>query len=89
MAKVELYTKSWCPFCQRAKALLDGKNVRYTEYDVEADPARLSEMVERSQGGRTVPQIFIDGRYIGGSDDLHALQYAGELNALLEAGTVI
>ena len=89
MAKVELYTKSWCPFCQRAKALLDGKNVSYAEYDVEADPARLSEMVERSQGGRTVPQIFIDGRHIGGSDDLHALQYAGELNALLEAGTVI
>lgn len=88
MSKVDIYTKSWCPFCQRAKALLEKLGAAYTEYDVEADPARLAEMVERSKGGRTVPQVFIDGKYIGGSDDLHALHYAGELIALLEARTI-
>lgn len=88
MNKIDIYTKSWCPFCKRAKALLDALGTTYTEYDVEAEPERLSEMVERSGGGRTVPQIFIDGTYIGGSDDLHALHYAGELTALLEAKTI-
>lgn len=88
MSKVDIFTKSWCPFCQRAKALLEKLGVDYTEYDVEAQPERLSEMIDRSHGGRTVPQIFIDGQHIGGSDDLHALHYAGELTALLEARTI-
>lgn len=82
MAKVQIYTTSWCPYCMQAKALLARKQVDYDEVDVEADPALRREMAERS-GGTTVPQIFIDGRPIGGCDDLHALERAGELDALL------
>ncbi|MEL7547883.1 MAG: glutaredoxin 3 [Pseudomonadota bacterium] len=87
MKRVEIYTKSWCPFCQRAKALLNTLEVIFDEVDVEDEPARLKEMLERADGVRTVPQIFINGQHIGGSDDLHALHYAGELRALLEART--
>lgn len=85
-AVVEIYTKFACPYCFRAKHLLDTKSVDYTEYDISAGGAKRQEMVERAPGARTVPQIFIDGAAIGGSDDLHALDSSGKLDALL-AGT--
>ncbi len=81
--KVELYTTGWCPYCIRAKHLLDKKGVRYQEYRIDRHPELRAEMVQRSGGGTTVPQIFVDGRPIGGSDDLHALEYQGRLDALL------
>lgn len=82
-ATVEIYTKFACPYCHRAKALLDGKGVDYVEHDVSGGGEKREEMVERAPGARTVPQIFIDGRAIGGSDDLSALESRGELDALL------
>jgi glutaredoxin 3 len=82
-AKVEIYTKLACPFCVRAKALLDSKGVAYTEYDVSGGGARREEMVARAPGARTVPQIFINEMAIGGSDDLRELEYDGKLDALL------
>ncbi len=82
MTRVEIYTKSWCPFCARARALLDSKGVAYEHIDVTTDAVREMEMVKRA-GGHTVPQIFIDGRGIGGSDDLAALEAAGQLDSLL------
>ncbi len=83
MASVEIYTKSWCGFCQAAKRLLAQKGVSFTEYDVEKDRARLPEMVDRAHGRRTVPQIFVGQTHVGGSDDLFALDRAGKLAALL------
>jgi glutaredoxin 3 len=80
--EVLVYTKSWCPYCARAKALLRGKGVVYTEVDVEAVPERRDEMIAAS-GRRTVPQIFIGARHIGGCDDLHELDAAGGLDPLL------
>ena len=85
MATVELYTTPICGFCHRAKALLSSKGVSFTEVDVMADPSRREEMMQRANGGRTVPQIFINGEHIGGSDDLAALDRAGKLDALLSA----
>ena len=82
-ATVEIYTKFACGFCYRAKALLDGKGVDYVEYDISGGGAKRDEMVERAPGARTVPQIFINGRAIGGSDDLSALENNGELDAML------
>ncbi|MEO0819110.1 MAG: glutaredoxin 3 [Pseudomonadota bacterium] len=82
MSDVVIYAKDYCPFCRRAKALLAAKGVAFTEYEVTDDAARFAEMVERS-GRRTVPQIFIDGRHIGGSDDLAALEARGDLDPLL------
>ena len=85
MAKVEIYTQWGCPYCTRAKSLLDGKGVTYTEYDVTMDSAKRREMTERAPGARTVPQVFIDGVPYGGSDDIHALDRAGKLDPLLAA----
>lgn len=85
MAKVEIYTTPFCPYCHRAKALLDRKGVAYEEIDVMMDSAKRDEMTRRSNGGRTVPQIFIDGQGIGGCDDLHALDARGKLDPLLAA----
>jgi glutaredoxin 3 len=82
-ATVEIYTKFACSFCYRAKALLDSKGVDYVEYDVSGGGSKRDEMTERAPGARTVPQIFIEGRAIGGSDDLSALDSSGELDALL------
>ncbi len=82
-AKVEIYTKFACPYCVRAKYLLDEKGVAYDEYDVTIGGSRRDEMVERAPGARTVPQIFINGQAIGGSDDLAALERQGRLNTLL------
>ena len=82
MANVEIYTKTFCPYCIRAKADLDRKGVSYREIDVTADPLDELEMVMRSDC-RTVPQIFIDDHHLGGSDDLRAADASGELDQLL------
>ena len=83
-AMVEIYTWSMCPFCIRAKALLDKKNVDYTEYCIDGDEEAREKMAQRSNGKRSLPQIFIDDRHIGGCDDLYALNSEGELDPLLE-----
>lgn len=83
MKPVEIYTKAFCGYCARAKALLESKGVAYEEYDITMGGPKRAEMNERSNGGMTVPQIFIDGAHIGGSDDLAALERAGKLDALL------
>jgi len=85
MARVEIYTKVFCPYCSRALALLRGKGVEMEEYDITMDTAKRSEMIERSSGRMTVPQIFIDGLHIGGSDDLAALDAKAGLDPLLAA----
>lgn len=82
MAQVVIYTTNYCPYCTAAKALLRSKNVQFDEIDVTSDPLRRSEMEQRSQR-RTVPQIFIDGKPIGGYDDAHELDVSGELDRLL------
>jgi glutaredoxin 3 len=83
MAKVELYTTMFCPYCARARSLLTKKGVAYSEIDVMADTSKRDEMIERAGGRQTVPQIFIDGQHVGGSDELAALDKAGKLDALL------
>lgn len=83
MSTVEIYTADYCPYCHKAKTLLDAKGVEYTEYPVENDPAKRAEMETRSQR-RTVPQIFIDGTAIGGCDDLYALDASQKLDDLLK-----
>ncbi|MDQ7260200.1 glutaredoxin 3 [Paracoccus sp. PS-1] len=83
MAKVEIYTTPTCPYCIAAKSLLRKKGVAYEETDVSRDPQLRGAMTQRAGGRRTVPQIFIDGRHVGGSDDLHALDYQGKLDGLL------
>jgi glutaredoxin 3 len=79
---VVMYTKSWCPYCSRARSLLAAKGVTVEEIDIESAPDRRAEMQTRS-GRRTVPQIFIGDQHVGGSDDLAALEAAGKLDALL------
>jgi glutaredoxin 3 len=79
---VIMYTTSWCPYCQRARRLLTSKQVPIEEIDIEAEPGKREEMQSRS-GRRTVPQIFIGDRHVGGSDDLQDLEDAGELDGLL------
>lgn len=81
--KVEIYTQWGCPYCTRAKALLDGKGVAYTEIDVTMDTNKRREMVERKPDARTVPQIFVDGQALGGCDDIHALDAQGKLDPIL------
>lgn len=83
MADVTIYTTQTCPYCVRAKALLTKKGAAFREIDVSMDDALRQEMTERAGGRRTVPQIFINGRHVGGSDDLAALDQAGKLDALL------
>ena len=82
MAKIEIYTTPWCGYCARAKALLEKKGAAYDETDVMEDAVKRAEMRERSRSS-TVPQIFINGQHIGGSDELAALEQAGKLDALL------
>ncbi|MCW3147571.1 glutaredoxin 3 [Stutzerimonas stutzeri] len=85
MPKVVIYTTAWCPYCIRAKALLDQKNVAYEEISVDGKPALRAEMA--SKAGRTsVPQIWIGEQHVGGCDDLFALERAGRLDALLQRG---
>lgn len=85
MAKVEIYTKAFCPYCSRAMKLLSSKQVEVEEFDITMGGPKRAEMLERANGGTTVPQIFINGTHVGGSDDLAALEQAGKLDALLAA----
>ncbi len=85
MARVEVYMKSHCSYCTRVKRLLDSKQVDYQSHFVDFDPARRQEMIERSGGRRTMPQIFIDDSHVGDCDALMALERAGKLDALLAA----
>lgn len=85
MAKVEIYYWTTCPYCTRARGLLDSKGVAYEGYDITGDEAARAKMVERTGGPKSVPQIFIDDKHIGGCDDLHALDAKGELDKLLNA----
>ena len=84
MPTVEMYLKSTCPYCIRAQALLARKGVDVVEYDLDRGGPKRDEMIERC-GRMTVPQIFIDGRHVGGCDDLHALDRSGKLDSLLAA----
>ena len=83
MPKVEMYTKMFCPYCVRAKRLLDDKGVEIAEYDISMGGPQRAEMIQRANGRTTVPQIFIDGAHVGGSDELVALEKAGKLDPLL------
>jgi glutaredoxin 3 len=83
MAKIEIYTKAFCPYCARAKSLLNGKHAVFEEYDITMGGPKRAEMVQRANGRTTVPQVFIDDAHIGGSDDLAALDRSGKLDALL------
>ena len=84
--EVVIYTKFGCGFCYRAKRLLDQKGVKYVEHDITMGGPKRDEMLARAPMARTVPQIFIGDTYVGGSDDLHALDAAGELDPLLAGG---
>jgi glutaredoxin 3 len=88
IATVEIYTKFACPYCYRAKQLLDVKSVSYAEFDAMGGPVR-EEMLARSNGRTTVPQIFIGGEHVGGCDDLYALEQAGKLDPMLKAAAAI
>ncbi len=85
MTDIVIYTTRFCPYCMRAKSLLKKKNAEYREIDVGSSAALREEMMKRSGGRQTVPQIFIGERHIGGSDDLAALESKGELDALLKS----
>ncbi|MEO0390989.1 MAG: glutaredoxin 3 [Pseudomonadota bacterium] len=85
MKPVEIYTSPLCGFCHAAKRLLDSKGVDYAEVDVMQQPERKAEMIQRANGGRTVPQIFVGDTHVGGCDDLYALERAGKLDPLLAA----
>jgi len=85
MAEVELYTTNWCPYCTRARMLLRRKGASFIDIDIDEDPKRRAEMIRRTGGRTSVPQIFIDGELIGGSDELAALEAAGKLDVKLGA----
>lgn len=85
--QIVIYTKDYCPFCKAAKALLTGKGVTFTNFEISHDAARHEEMIERSGGRTTVPQIFIGDFHVGGYTDLAALNTAGGLDALLRPAT--
>lgn len=84
MAQVEIFTTMLCPFCYRAKKLLDGKSVAYHEIDIMLHPKRRAEMIERAGGRTSVPQVFIGDVHVGGSDELYALESAGRLDPMLQ-----
>jgi glutaredoxin 3 len=83
MAKIIVYSGPHCPYCDKAKALLNRKGAKFDDYDVKSDASKLDEMLERSGGRKTIPQIFINDKHIGGCDDLYALDAAGTLDSLL------
>lgn len=85
MADVIIYTREACGYCARAKALLQSKGVDYTEHDATFSKELRAEMIAKSNGGSTFPQIFINGEHVGGCDDLHALDRAGKLDPMLAA----
>jgi glutaredoxin 3 len=86
---VEIYTWSRCPFCIRAKALLDRKNIDYTEYCIDGDEDAREEMAERANGRRSLPQIFINGRHVGGCDELYALDADDGIEPMLAMNPVV
>ena len=86
MAQIEIYTSPFCGFCWRAKALFEDKGVAFDEIDITFHPGRRPEMLQRSNGSQTVPQIFIDDAHIGGCDELLALDHKGGLDPLLAPG---
>ncbi|APX22733.1 MAG: glutaredoxin 3 [Rhodobacteraceae bacterium] len=83
MQPIEIYTTPYCGFCHAAKRLLNSKGAAFTEIDVAEEPSRRPEMVQRANGGRTVPQIFVGETHVGGCDELYALERAGKLDTLL------
>jgi glutaredoxin 3 len=85
MPEIQIYTSPFCPYCWRAKRLLKDKRLAFTEIDVLLHPGRRAEMIEKAEGRTTVPQIFIDGRGIGGSDELAALEASGKLDEMVAA----
>lgn len=86
MSDVLMYSTAWCGFCSRAKRLLTGKGVEFVTIDLDAEPARRAEMIQRS-GQRTVPQIWINGEHVGGCDELYALERNGCLDKILQDGS--
>lgn len=82
-AKVEIYTWDHCPYCKKAIALLDSKDVKYLLYEIDGDDEAREKMMIRANGRKSVPQIFIDDKHVGGCDDIHALNSAGELDKLI------
>lgn len=85
MPSITIYTKSWCPYCAAAKELLGKKGAAFTEIDIEKQPEARAEMIQKANGRTSVPQIFIDGKHVGGCDDLYALDERGGLEPLLHA----
>ena len=85
MPNVEIYTKPTCGFCHMAKRLLSSKGISFAEVNISAQPERRAEMIQRANGGSTVPQIFVGGSHVGGCDDLFALERGGKLDAMLTA----
>jgi glutaredoxin 3 len=83
MTEVTIYTRTMCGYCMAAKRLLEKKGVAYKEHDASFSPELRQEMIQRANGRATFPQIFIDGRHVGGSDELHALDAAGKLDRML------
>jgi len=81
---IELYSSSFCPYCVRAKALFKKKGLEFSEYNIQSDLDKRSEMLKRSNGARTVPQIFINNRHVGGCDELYALERSKELDSWLK-----
>lgn len=88
-AKVEIYTWRTCPFCIRAKSLLKNKGVEFTEYGIDGDEAARNKMAQRANGGRSLPQIFINDAHVGGCDDIHALDNQGKLDELLTSSNSV
>jgi len=84
-AKIEVYSGDFCPYCVRAKSLLKQRGLDFIEYNVQQDPDKRAEMMKRSNGGRSIPQIFINDQHVGGCDELYALDKKGKLDAWLEA----
>ena len=84
-AKIEIYSGDYCPYCVRAKSLLKQRGLDFIEYNVQSEPEKRAEMMKRSQGARTIPQIFINDQHLGGCDDLYAVDKKGELDTWLDA----
>lgn len=85
MNKVEVYSGDFCPYCVRAKSLLKKKGIDFIEYNVQKESDKRIEMLDRSNGARTIPQVFINDRHVGGCDELYALEKRGELDSWLNA----
>ena len=86
MPEIVMYTTTYCPYCTSAKSLLDSKGVSWEEINLDREPDRRAEMIEKAQGRRTVPQIFVDGKGVGGFDELAALDRGGDLDGILQNG---